>query len=218
MIAWIAAEDFQAAARQRGVALAIIAIKEGRRVPQQTLEESYAAFCVGEPAAFDAIMRELQQPLIFFLQGYVHSYEAAEDLAEETFVELLVHKSRFRGQSSLKTYLFSVARHKAIDFIRREQRRSSFPLEEITEHASEEPGPEDRLAARERSEAIARAIETLPVEYREVLRLLYIERLRYDEIAHIMKKGKKQIDNLAYRARGALRSALGREASFIEEL
>jgi len=185
---------------------------------QQTLEEAYAAFCAGETAAFDAVMRELQQPLIFFLQGYVRSFEAAEDLAEETFVELLVHKGRFRGQSSLKTYLFSVARHKAIDHIRREQRRLGIPLDEIAERASEEQGPEERIAAQERSEAIARAINTLPAEYREVLRLLYIERLRYDEIARIMKKGKKQVDNLAYRARGALRSALGREANFIEEL
>ena len=187
-------------------------------MPQRTLEEAYAAFCAGEAAAFDAIMRELQQPLIFFLQGYVHSCEAAEDLAEETFVELLVHKGRFRGQSSLKTYLFSVARHKAIDHIRREQRRPGIPLDELAERASEEPGPEEQLDARERTESIGRAIDTLPREYREVLRLLYIERLRYDEIARIMKKGKKQIDNLAYRARGALRSALGREAGFIEEL
>ena len=187
-----------------------------RRLP--SLEESYAAFCAGEAQAFDAVMRELQQPLTAFLQGYVHSCESAEDLAEETFVELLVHKGRFRGQSSLKTYVFSVARHKAIDHIRREQRRSSVPIDEIGERASEEPGPEEQIAARERTEAIAHAIGALPGEYREVLRLLYIERLRYDEIADVMKKGKKQVDNLAYRARGALRFALGREANFIEEL
>jgi RNA polymerase sigma-70 factor (ECF subfamily) len=163
-------------------------------------------------------MRELQQGLIFFLQSYVHSYESAEDLAEETFVELLVHKGRFRGQSSLKTYLFSVARHKAIDFIRKEQRRPVVGLGEITERVSEEPGPEEVLQSQERSQVIANAIQGLPQEYREVLRLLYLERLHYDEIAQIMKKNKKQIDNLAYRARASLRTALGKEANFIEGL
>ena len=189
-------------------------VAEARR----TLEEAYAAFCAGETEAFDFILLELQQSLIYFLQGYVHSYETAEDLAEETFVELLVHRSRFRGQSSLKTYLFSVARHKAIDYIRREQRRPTVGLEEITERVSDLPGPEEELLARERAQAIAGAIETIPKEYQEVLRLLYIERLRYDEIAWIMKKTKKQIDNMAYRARAALRTALGKEANILEEL
>ena len=187
-------------------------------VEGRSLEDAYAAYCGGEAGAFDQIMRELQQGLIFFLQSYVHSYESAEDLAEETFVELLIHKGRFRGQSSLKTYLFSVARHKAIDHIRKEQRRPAVGLEEITERVSEDPGPEEQLLSKERAQVIAEAIESLPKEYREVLRLLYLERLRYDEIAQIMKKSKKQIDNLAYRARGALRSALGKEANFIEEL
>ena len=186
--------------------------------PQPTLEESYAAFCAGDGAAFDIVMRELQQPLTFFIHGYVHSYESAEDLAEETFVELLVHKGRFRGQSSLKTYLFSVARHKAIDFIRREQRRSDVPLDDIVERADEGLSPEEQMIAQERSGVLIEAIKTLSAEYQEVLRLLYLERLQYDEIARIMKKSKKQIDNLAYRARNALRAALGREANFIEEL
>ena len=185
---------------------------------QPTLEESYAAFCAGETASFDTIMRELQQPLTFFIHGYVRSYETAEDLAEETFVELLVHKGRFRGQSSLKTYLFSVARHKAIDYIRRDQRRSDVPLDEIIEQANEDLSPEEQMIAQERSNVISGAIDTLSKEYQEVLRLLYVERLQYDEIADIMKKSKKQIDNLAYRARNALRAALGREANFIEEL
>ena len=181
-------------------------------------EEAYKAFCAGEESAFDQLMLEFQQPLIYFLHGYVHSLETAEDLAEETFVELLLHKGRFRGQSSFKTYLFSVARHKAIDHIRREQRRPSLPLDEIAERGDDAMGPEEQFLAQERSQAIAGAIASLPKEYQEVLRLLYLERLRYDEIAKIMHKNTKQVDNLAYRARNALRNSLGKEAMLIEEL
>jgi len=190
-------------------------------VPQEkgrSAEEAYAAFCAGEQSAFDQILLEFQQPLIYFLHGYVHSYETAEDLAEETFVDLLVHKGRFRGQSSLKTYLFSVARHKAIDHIRREQRRPSVALDELAERGDDAPGPEEQALDSERVEAIARALGRIPPEYREVLRLLYIERLKYEDIARVMRKSRKQIDNLAYRARGALRNSLGREAVFLEEL
>ena len=191
-----------------------------RQGQARSAEEAYQAFCAGEQEAFDQLMEEFQQPLIYFLHGYVHSLETAEDLAEETFVELLLHKGRFRGQSSFKTFLFSVARHKAIDHIRREQRRPTLPLDEIAERGDDAMGPEEQYLAQEKAQVIANAIGGLPKEYQEVLRLLYLERLRYDEIARVMHKNTKQIDNLAYRARQSLRSALGnlgKEEAFLEE-
>ena len=180
-------------------------------------EAAYEAFCAGEQEAFDELMQEFQQGLTYFLLGYVHSPETAEDLAEDTFVELLLHKGRFRGQSSFKTYLFSVARHKAIDYLRKEKRRPSVALDEVAERGDDAMGPEELYLTGEQSQRIARAIEAIPKEYQEVLRLLYLERLKYDEIAPLMHKSKKQIDNLAYRARQALKNSLGREAIFLEE-
>ena len=85
----------------------------------RSAEEAYRAFCAGEQEAFDQLMESFQQPLTRFLQGYVHSLETAESLAEETFVELLLHKGRLRRQSSFEVFLFTVARHKAIKHIRR---------------------------------------------------------------------------------------------------
>jgi len=188
---------------------------EGQR---RSAEEAYTAFCAGEQSAFDQIMEEFRQGLIYFLRGYVNCYDTAEDLAEDTFVELLIHKNRFRGQSSLKTYLYSVARHKAVDHIRREQRRPTVALEDLAEWGDGEDSPEEQYIAGERMQVISAAIAEIPGEYREVLRLLYVDRLKYDEIAKIMRKNNKQIDNLAYRARGALRNALGKEANLLEDI
>ncbi|MDR0531293.1 MAG: sigma-70 family RNA polymerase sigma factor [Oscillospiraceae bacterium] len=185
---------------------------------ERTMEEAYAAFCAGDKVAFDEIMRKFQQGLIYFLQGYVHSFETAEDLAEDTFVDLLLHPGRFRGQSSLKTYLFSVARHKAIDHIRHEQRHPAVGLEEVAERRDDTMGPEERLLAAEHAQEIEAVLETLPEEYREVLRLLHLERFTYEETARVMKKSRKQIDNMAYRARSALRAALGKEGIVYEGL
>ena len=185
---------------------------------QRSAEQAYAAFCAGEQDAFDEIMHEFRQGLIFFLRGYVRCYDTAEDLAEDTFVELLIHQGRFRGQSSLKTYLYSVARHKAIDYMRRQQRRPTVALDDLAEWSDDGDTPEEHYLAQERGQVIAKAIATIPKEYQEVLRLLYLENMRYDEIARVMRKNTKQVDNLAYRARNALRTALGKEESLLEEL
>jgi len=184
---------------------------------ERSAEEAYEAFCAGEQSAFDELMLRHQQGLVSFLTGYVRSPETAEDLAEDTFVELLLHKGRFRGQSSFKTYLFSVARHKALDHLRREKRRPALSLEELKERGGDVASPEAFYLAGEQAEEIAQAIETIPREYREVLRLLYLEQLSYDEAARVMRKNMKQVSNLAYRARQALKNSLGREAIPFEE-
>jgi len=183
----------------------------------RSAEEAYEAFCAGDESGFDQLMREFQQSLVYFLLGYVHSPDTAEDLAEDTFVELLLHRGRFRGQSAFKTYLFSVARHKAIDHLRRERRRPTVALDDVAERSDDDMGPEELYLHGEQAAEIAKAIHAIPKEYQEVLRLLYLEHLRYDEIALLMRKSKKQIDNLAYRARQALKISLGREAIPFED-
>jgi len=110
-----------------------------------------------------------------------------------------------------------VARHKAIDHLRREKRRPALALDDVTERGDDAMGPEELYLAGEDAAEIAKAIQAIPREYQEVLRLLYLERLRYDEIALLMHKSKKQIDNLAYRARQALKISLGREAIPFED-
>ena len=184
---------------------------------KRTAEESYRLFCAGDQSAFDAIMEEFQQNLIFFLHGYVHNLETAEDLAEDTFVELLLRKGAYRYQSSLKTFIFAVARHKAIDHLRRERRRASVGLDEIKEQSDGLPLLEEIVIQNERAAMLHKTLADMPEDYREVLYLLYIERQSYDDIARIMRKSRKQIDNLAYRARQAMRNVLGKEGIIVEE-
>ncbi len=60
---------------------------------------------------------------------------------------------------------------------------------------------------------VNQALEQLPEEMRLVIHLVYFEELSYEETAKIMKKNKKQVDNLLYRAKQALRPILGREGN-----
>ena len=78
----------------------------------------------GDDDAFIEIMDMYRMGLIFFINRFVGDYHAAEDISMECFVYLLVHKHRYNFKSSFKTYLYSIARHKSIDYIRRESRYS----------------------------------------------------------------------------------------------
>ena len=83
---------------------------------------SYRRFIDGDRDAFGEVIDLYRESLIFFIHRYVNDMDTAEDLAEDVFVELIVHPERFGEKSSLKTYVFAIARNKAIDWIRRHSR------------------------------------------------------------------------------------------------
>ena len=65
--------------------------------------DSYRRFLDGEESAFEDIMRELFHGLVFFINGFVHDVHAAEDIAIDTFSDLVVHRHRYNFKVSLKT-------------------------------------------------------------------------------------------------------------------
>ena len=59
------------------------------------MEEAYMRFLSGEMDAFEIIVKELQMPLIHFINRYIGNTSIAEDLAEDVFVEILLHRDRY---------------------------------------------------------------------------------------------------------------------------
>ncbi len=174
-------------------------------------ESSYRRFLDGDESAFGEIIEMYSENLIFFINRYVGNVAIAQELSEDVFVELLIHKRRYNFKTSLKTYLFTIGRNKAVSYIRRCQRRPECAYEYI-ENESDRTNLEDEFLKRERERELHRAINSLRDEYKTVLHLIYFEDMSYEQAGKVMKKNKKQIENLAYRARQALRKELEKEA------
>ena len=104
-----------------------------------------------------------------------------------------------------------LGRSKAIDYLRHRARWKTIELSEAQGEEDAGFSIEDRLLAEERSRVLSAALETLPEEMRCAVHLIYFEGLSYEETAKVMKKSKKQVDNLLYRAKRKLRSVIGME-------
>ncbi len=172
-------------------------------------------FLNGDESAFREITDAYKDNLIFFINRYVHNISVSQELAEDTFVEFYIHKKRFNYSSSLKTYLFTIGRNKAVSYLRKSARNADNAYE-TAEDKADEKTLEDEFITKERSAALHRALDKLPEDYRTVLHLIYFENMSYDEAGMVMKKSNKQITNLAYRAKNSLREILGKESIFIE--
>ena len=169
---------------------------------------SYRRFLGGEEDAFDEIMKELFPSLVFFINRYVQDIHTAEDLAIDTFSDLIVHPKRYNFQVTLKTYLYMIGRSRALDYIKR---RKIIRFTELSDADTLEDTAslEEKILADQRKWAVHNALAQLPKDMAEAVYLIYFEELSYQDAGVVLKKNRKQVDNLLYRAKKELRSILG---------
>ena len=180
-------------------------------------ESSYRRFLEGDSAAFGEILDLYRESLIFFANRYVNDLSAAEDIAADSFAELIIHKRRFNFKSSFKTYLFAIARHKAANHIRHSAKLSMCDIEDFSDISDEYASFERDIEKNEQKAMVNRALSSLRYEYRTSLHLVYFEDLSYAETAKVLGKSEKQTENLLYRARQALKAELEKEGFVYEE-
>ena len=177
---------------------------------------SYRRFLDGDESAFDEIMKELFHGLVFFVDRYVHDVHAAEDIAIDAFSDLIVHKHRYNFKVSLKTYLYMIGRSRALDYMKHRKVIAFTELSEAEEVPSEEKTPEECVLTEERNRKVNAAIAGLTEDMQVVIHLIYFEEMTYEEAAKVMKKNRKQVDNLLYRAKKELRSLLGEDGELLK--
>lgn len=168
-------------------------------------------FLTGNSAAFEEIILFYKDALIYFLLQYTGSVREAEETAEETFADLYIRRSGFKGASSFKTYLYAAARNKARDKYRRKARM--VPLDEDTEDIE---SLETQIIRSEEAILVHKALASLKSEYREALHLTVFEEMSYAEAAAVMKKSAGQIKALVFRAKKKLRKILTEEGYVYE--
>ena len=175
---------------------------------------SYRRFLDGDESAFEDIMKSLFRGLVFFIDGFVHDTHAAEDIAIDTFSDLVVHRHRYNFKVSLKTYLYMVGRSRALDYIKHRKVIEFTELSEVQNLADDEV-LEETVLTDERKRLVHAAVGKLPQEMRVAVHLIYFDEMTYEEAAKVMKKNRKQVDNLLYRAKKELRVILGKDGELL---
>lgn len=163
----------------------------------------FAKYLDGDERAIDQVFSLYHHPLIMFINRYVRDLNVAEDLAADTFAQLIVNPKKYNFSVSLKTYLFLIGKSRALDHLRSQKIRREKELPLPTTDS-----PEMLLIVEEEKRELYDALDRLRDDYRTALYLVYFEDLSYKEAAIVMKKSVKQVENLVYRAKQALREQL----------
>ena len=175
---------------------------------------SYRRYLDGDEEAFESVVREYFDNLVWFLESYVHDLSAAEDIAIDAFTDLIVHRHRYNFRVSLKTYLFMVGRSRALNYVKRASKIQFTELSEAAALPDDGMSLEQFVLMDDQKKALHRALDTLSPDLKEVVILVYFQELSCQEAAKVLKKNVKQVYNLLYRAKEALRTVLQQEGVF----
>lgn len=179
---------------------------------------SYRRYLDGDDTGIVEIIKEYKDGLTLYINGYVNNIFIAEDLMEETFFKLATKRPRFSGKSSFKTWLYAIARNITLDYLRHNSKFTSGSIDEYSNYLAEETNVEREYLIKEQKIILHRTMRKLKPEYFQILYLIYFENFSNTDAAVIMKKNKRQIENLVYRAKNTLKTELEKEGFEYEEL
>ncbi|MEA3318983.1 MULTISPECIES: RNA polymerase sigma factor SigX [unclassified Bacillus (in: firmicutes)] len=159
---------------------------------------------------FQELYEKYHQDVYQFLYYMVNNKEQAEDLVQEVYIKVLRSYDRFEGKSSEKTWLFSIAKHVAIDSFRKQKGWKNKLLEtfdwnkqQVTDHA---PLPEEIAVQNEQVQQMYRCLDKCKVDHRLVLVLRYIQALSIQETAHILGWTESKVKTTQHRALKVLKA------------
>ena len=179
---------------------------------------SYRRFLEGDDSGIVEMIRDYKDGLILFLNRYVNNIHTAEELAEDTFFRIVTKKPRFVAKHSFKTWLYTIGRNIAINHVKHLGKVTNIPFEDLERVQNDEDALERSYIKEEQRILIHKTLSRIKAEYSQVLYLKFFEDLSNEQIAVVMKKNKRQIENLIYQAKQSLKSELDKEGFRYEEL
>lgn len=176
---------------------------------QKTDKQLYEEFLKGNNEAFKEIILRYKNNLIYFISKYVKNVETAEDISQDVFVYILINRDKYNPKYSLKTFLYTIAKSRAINYIKREKK--IIKIEDYKELYIEDNNIEEIVLKKQIQKEVRQAINKMKQEYQIAIYLVDFEKMSYKEVAKIMNKTISQIKTLIYNARIKLRKILEKE-------
>ncbi|MTH52216.1 RNA polymerase sigma factor SigX [Bacillus mangrovi] len=162
--------------------------------------------------AFHKIYEKYHQDLFQFLFYMVKDRGQAEDLVQEVYIRVLKSYDKFEGRSSEKTWLFSIARHVAIDWFRKQKtirqrlvERFDWDQNQVRDHS---PLPDEIALQNEQIQWIYEALDACTIDQRTVIILRYIQGLSIQETSEALTWSESKVKTTQHRAIKALKKSM----------
>lgn len=178
---------------RRGALHALASTAHNLLARNQTDEELLVAHRSGDASALRIIIERYQGELHGFLTRLVGTRVGADDVFQDTFLQVHLSADSFDQERRFKPWLYTIAANKGRDFLRRQKRRATASLDapmgknndgSLAETiAGQSNAPSARLETSDESALVKSVIDGLPAHFREILLLSYFQKLTYAQMA-----------------------------------
>ncbi len=136
--------------------------------------------------AFNLIVRKYQQPIYWHIRRLVIVHDDADDIVQDVFIKAWNALKKFRGDSALYTWLYSIATNEAIGFLKKKKKRFFLPLIDMERQLTDSLEADVHYVGNEIEKKIQKAILSLPDKQRVVFNLRYFDEMKYEDMAKIL--------------------------------
>lgn len=139
----------------------------------------------GDELAFRQLYSRYKVGIYNYILRLIHHENAAEEILQDVYLTVWQGSGKFRGQSSVKTWIFRIAYFQSISWLRKNHDNEQ--IKENGIYSVQEPTPEEVLIGKFESARIAAALEKLSPNHRSVIELTFVQGFSYKEIAAVMR-------------------------------
>lgn len=168
-------------------------------------EEQSVAEPAGLPEELGVIYKEHSRAIYYLALRFLGDAQKAEDATHDVFLKALLRQDQFRGEASLRTWLYRIAINHCRNLVQAWQDRHIFPSSDksIWETTPVEQSPLRILETKELGSRIQKAMDEISSEYRLLLLLVSDEELSYEQIAALTEQTADAVRGKLHRARKA---------------
>lgn len=177
-------------------------------MPEQIVDPDYALvqqMAGGDLAALDELYTRHGANVLNYLTSILHDRAQAEEVLQDVMLAAWEHAATFRGESKVRTWLLTIARHRAINAQRRVL-PNFVPLEESA--SSADTTPLEKVERKTRQQRLQAAIQELPPFHQEILVLVFYHQLSGQEVADVLGVSLGTVKSRLHRAKEMLRRVL----------
>jgi RNA polymerase sigma-70 factor, ECF subfamily len=157
--------------------------------------------------AIALILSAYRRKVFGLAYSFLHNREAAEDVAQDVFINIWRALPNYDGRASLATWIYSITRNASVSALRAQRPQSSLSEPEVMVAVESSTAAPAADAAFD-SAALKRLIDQLPLKQRQVITLFYMEEQSHVEVATMLAMPVGTVKTLLHRARARLRVAV----------
>ena len=173
---------------------------------------SYLRFLNGDKEGFVEIVKEYRNGLVLFINVIVGDIHISEEAADNALMKLYIKKPKYRMECYFKAWLYTIGKNAALYYIKKFRHKSYIPIDDYY-YLTDETDIEADYICNEQNLIIHQELKKLNKDYAQVLYLVFFEGLDHSEVAKVMHKSARQISDLIYRAKKALKAELEKDGT-----